>query len=120
MDSDAQTQQVVATLVIRAATRFAEGKSRSEVITELEKDGLPREAAESVATKGEEIKKSEFRKGGTNAMLLGAGLAGLGIAITARTYSAASSGGGSYVITYGLIIAGVWIFLKGLWRSMAG
>lgn len=56
MDNDAQTQQLVTTLVVRAATRFAEGKSKHEVIAELEKDGASREVAETIATKGEAIK----------------------------------------------------------------
>lgn len=120
MQNDAQTQQVIAGLVVRAANQIAEGKAKSEVIAELEKEGCPSDLAQAIATKGEEIKKSEFRKGGQTTMLIGAGLAGLGIAITAGTYSAASSGGGHYVITYGLIIGGIWVFLKGLWRSMAG
>ena len=57
MDNDAQTQQLVTTLVIRAATRFAEGKSQHEIIAELEKDGASRGVAEAIATKGEAIKK---------------------------------------------------------------
>ncbi|MFT4242454.1 MAG: hypothetical protein QM569_09230 [Acidovorax sp.] len=121
MQDDVQAQQVIARLVIRAANQIAEGKSKSEVISELKKEGCPTDLAQIITLKGEEIKKDEFRKGGRNAMLLGAGLAGLGVAITAGTYSlAASSGGGSYFITYGLIIVGAWIFIKGLWRSMAG
>lgn len=56
MDNDAQTQQLVTTLVIRAATRFAEGKSKHEIIAELEKDGASREVAEAIAAKGEAIK----------------------------------------------------------------
>ena len=121
MQNDAQTQQVIAGLVVRAANQIAEGKAKSEVIAELERDGCPSDLAQAIATKGEEIKKSEFRKGGQTTMLIGAGLAGLGIAITAGTYSAASSaGGGHYVIASGLIIGGIWVFLKGLWRSMAG
>lgn len=121
MQDDAQTQQVITGLVVRAANQIAEGKSKAEVVAELEKEGCPTDLAQAIVTKGEEIKKNEFRKGGKNAMLLGAGLSGLGIAITAGTYSAAASGGGgSYVITYGLIIAGAWVFLKGLWRSMSG
>ena len=111
---------MIAGLVNRAAIKIAEGKTKSEVIAELEKDGCPSDLALAVVTKDEEIKRSEFRKGGQTAMLIGGGLAGLGLAITAGTYSAASSGGGHYVITGGLIIGGIWMFLKGLWRSMAG
>jgi hypothetical protein len=120
MNNDAQIQQVIDGLIVRAANQIAEGKTKFDVISELEKDGCTSDLAKAIATKGDEIKKSEFRKNGRTTMLIGAGLAGLGIAITAGTYSAASSGGGSYVITYGLIICGSWIFIKGLWRSMLG
>jgi hypothetical protein len=121
MTYDNQTQQALNALIVRSATQIAEGKSKNEVIALLEQDGCPSDIAQAIADKGEEIKKTEFRKGGQTTMLLGAGLAGLGLAITAGTYSAAASnGGGSYVITYGLMICGAWIFLKGLWRSMAG
>lgn len=119
MESDAQTQQAIAGLVMRSTNRIAEGKSRSQVIAELESEGCPNELAQAIASKGEEVKKAEFRKGGKTTMLIGAGLVGLGIAITAGSYSAAS-GGGHYVITSGLFMGGGWVFLKGLWRTMAG
>lgn len=120
MSTDAETQQAIINLVGKAAVLIAEGKSKAEVVSEFVAQGVPQDLAKNIATKGEEVKKAEFRKGGQTTMLIGAGLAGLGIAITAGTYSAASSGGGHYVITYGLIIYGIWIFLKGLWRTAAG
>lgn len=120
METNTKTEPVVTQLVIRSANQLAGRKSKSEVIADLEKAGLSPAGALAIAKNNEEIKKSKFCKGGQTSMLIGAGLAGLGFAITAGTYSAASSGGGHYVITYGLIFGGGWIFLKGLWLSMAG
>jgi hypothetical protein len=120
METTMNTEQITLQRVVQAANQIAEGKTKSEVISDLEKQGIPSDAALAIATKGEEIKKTEFRKSGQTSMLIGAGLAGLGIAITAGSYSAASSGGGHYVITTGLIMVGAWTFVKGLWRTMAG
>ncbi len=120
MSDDAQTQQAIANLVMRSASQIAEGKSKSEVVSILEKDGCSNDLAQAIAARGEEVKKTEFKKGGKTTMLIGAGMLGLGIAITVGSYSAASSGGGHYVITSGLIMVGGWLILKGFWRSMAG
>ena len=120
MEANTNTDHAITQLVVHAAQQFADGKSHEEVVNALEKDGVSPATAIAIATKGEEIKKTEFRKSGQTSMLIGAGLAGLGIAITAGSYSAASSGGGHYVITTGLIMVGAWTFVKGLWRTMAG
>mgnify|MGYP003387246065 CR=1 FL=1 len=100
---------------------FADGKSKAEVIKELLSHGIPQEAAEAIANKGQEIKSAEARKSGSTTMMIGAGIFVVGLAITLGTHeAAASSGGGRYVVAYGAILGGVWVFLKGLWRSMAG
>ena len=121
MEHDAKTEQIITGLVIRSATQIAEGKSKASVIAALESDGCTSELALAIAARGEEIKKAQFRKGGQTTMLIGAGICIIGIAITAGTHEAAvSAGGGKYVIAGGAIIGGAWVFLKGLWRSMAG
>jgi hypothetical protein len=104
--------------VIRSANQLVEGNTKSQVITELEKEGCSVELSQAIANKAVEIKQEALRKSGKSTLLLGAGLAGLGVAITAGTYSAATSGGGSYVVTYGLILVGGWLILKGLWRMI--
>lgn len=119
MQEDAQTQQAIASLVMRSASQIAEGKSKTEVVAGLEAEGCPKELAEAIAARGQEIKKAEFRKGGKTTMLIGTGMLGLGIVITSLSYNTASPGG-HYVITSGLIMVGGWLILKGLWRSMAG
>ena len=58
MDHDAGAQQLVTTLVLRAAARFAEGKSRLEVIAELEADGAARDVAEAIASQGAAISQA--------------------------------------------------------------
>lgn len=115
---EAQFQRTMTHLVMRSANQLVEGKKKSQIIAKLEEDGCPADLAIAVANKAEEIQKVALRKSGKSTLLLGAGLAGLGVAITAGTYSAASSGGGSYVVTYGLILVGGWLALKGLWRMM--
>jgi len=57
---------------------------------------------------------SEARAQGVRMMLIGALFAVVGIVITATTYSAASHGGGTYMIMYGPIIFGPIRFIQGL------
>jgi|JI10StandDraft_1071094.scaffolds.fasta_scaffold150324_2 hypothetical protein len=119
--NDQQMQQAITNLVIKSANMFADGKSRAEVIKELLSYGMTDEAAEAIANKGQEIKSAEARKSGGTTMMIGAGICVVGLAITLGTHeAAASNGGGHYVIAYGAILGGAWVFLKGLWRSMAG
>jgi hypothetical protein len=119
MQDDAQTQQAIANLVMQSARAIAEGKSKNQVIADLQKDGCPNELATAIVTRGAEIKATEFRKSGKTTILIGAGMLGVGTLITAGTYSVAS-GGGHYVITSGLFLVGAWLVIKGLWRSVAG
>lgn len=53
MANDPKTDQLIRTLIARAAMRFAQGKSRTEVIAELLKDGASQAVAEAIATRGE-------------------------------------------------------------------
>jgi hypothetical protein len=55
MANDVATDQLINTLVLRAARRLSEGKSRFDVIAELIKDGASKEVAEAIVTKGELI-----------------------------------------------------------------
>jgi hypothetical protein len=63
--------------------------------------------------------KRERRRDATKHMLIGAGLFVLGVAITAGTYTMASEGG-SYVITYGLVISGAADFIYGGYMWLSG
>ncbi|MGV0960187.1 MAG: hypothetical protein ACOYB1_10155 [Limnohabitans sp.] len=116
---DATQEQALARLVMRSASEIAEGKSKSDVIKQLESEGCSAELSQVIVNRGAEIKKQEFKKGGKTTILIGIGMLGLGTAITAGSYSAAS-GGGHYVITSGLFMVGAWLVIKGLWRSVAG
>jgi uncharacterized membrane protein YvbJ len=76
-------------------------------------DQQTRQAA--VAT--QEIENRDYRKKQSlKTMLIGLAMLVVGIAITVGTYAAASSssGGGRYVITWGLIIFGGFRFFQGL------
>ena len=57
---------------------------------------------------------------GLRNMAIGAVVCVVGIVITAATYSAASSGGGHYVVAWGAIIFGAFQFLKGLFQLATG
>jgi hypothetical protein len=57
---------------------------------------------------------------GLRNMAIGAIVCVVGIVITAATYSAASSGGGHYVVAWGAIIFGAVQFLKGLFQLATG
>ncbi len=116
---DSKQEQALAELIMRSARMIAEGKSKNEVIKHLEGEGCPTDLAQAIVNRGSEIKKEEFRKSGKTTILIGIGLLGLGTAITAGSYNAAS-GGGHYIITTGFFMVGAWLVIKGLWRSVAG
>jgi hypothetical protein len=56
---------------------------------------------------------------GLRNMAIGAVVCLIGIAVTAGTYSAASSGG-HYVVAWGAIVFGAFQFLKGLFQLATG
>jgi hypothetical protein len=69
------------------------------------------------AAAAQEIANHDYRKKQSlKTMLIGLAMLVVGIAITVGTYAAASSsrGGGSYVVTWGLIIFGGFRFFQGL------
>jgi hypothetical protein len=61
--------------------------------------------------------KRERKKGYAKHMMTGGGILALGLIVTIGSYAAAaaSAEGGSYVITWGLVLAGAGDFLYGLW-----
>ena len=73
-------------------------------------------AAESALIAQAKENKDYRRKHYSRHLLMGGGLFALGAAITIVTYAAAafSSGGGRYVVTYGLLMAGAGDLLYGL------
>ena len=77
---------------------------------------ITEEVAQAQAKVQEEENRVYRRKKYARHMLTGGGLAALGLAITIGTLLLAtvSEGGGHYVITYGLILAGGGNFLYGL------
>lgn len=64
-----------------------------------------------------QMMRDAHRSSGHRMMITGGIIALVGIIITAATYSAASEGGGTYLICYGPIIGGVVTFFKGVARA---
>jgi hypothetical protein len=55
MDIDTNTQQLVTTLILQAATALDAGKSRADVVVFLMQQGATPAVAEAVATKAEAV-----------------------------------------------------------------
>lgn len=74
------------------------------------------QVAQSAADSQEKENKEYRKKQYARHMLAGGGLLALGLIVTVGSYvmAATSRGGGSYVITYGLMLAGGADFLYGL------
>lgn len=119
MVQDTEAMNSYLAFINRAAIMVAEGKSKEEVSEIFISEGMPKDIADSIAQRGEEAKHAAFRKEGQTTLLIGIGLTGLGIVITMASYNAAS-GGGSFIVTTGLVVGGIWIALKGLWRMGVG
>jgi len=94
-----------------------EGKSYDEVEEQLVQRGLDSEGTQSVMHALEEAAYAELRKAGMRSMILGSLICILGIAVTVISYMLAANNpnkGATYVVTYGLIIAGAGQAIRGL------
>lgn len=88
----------------------------SEVRTALVDKGVSYEIADLIVSPlVKEIHRVKQERGNKDMMVGGLWLAG-GILVTVLTFSAAS-GGGTYVIAYGAIIAGLVQFVRGMMNS---
>lgn len=104
------------------AEELAGGKSKAAVTQELVKQGWPVDSATEFVTSIEEAiagyrespdGRNQIAAGYAKHMLYGALWIIGGAVMTAWTYSAASNGG-TYVVTWGAIIFGIFDFLRGL------
>lgn len=95
------------------AAKLAAGQSTDEVKSALVEKGLEPEVAATIVTEIAEVHRKAKKEAGKRNMMWGAGIAVLGIIVTAATYSAAS-GGGSYVVAWGAIVFGGFRFFRGL------
>jgi uncharacterized membrane protein YvbJ len=75
---------------------------------------LDQQTRQAAAATQELANRDYRKKQSLKTMLIGLAMLVVGIAITVGTYAAASSGGGRYVVTWGLIIFGGFRFLQGL------
>ncbi|MEZ4299599.1 MAG: hypothetical protein R3B70_31915 [Polyangiaceae bacterium] len=119
--SPEDVKKAVEAVYAYGASLLRAGKTSAEVEEALIEKGIPQETAALVVSRlvkaREEIVVEASNKnksqGQTN-MALGALICIAGIVITAATYSAASEGGGRYVVAWGAIIFGAIRFFRGL------
>jgi len=117
------TQDAVDQLAGHVATLLAQGQSQEKVARILTEQGWDEETArqfvQGVAAALDDYRNSpEGRQALASKYLKHVGFGALwligGSLFTAITYSAASSGGGTYVVAYGAIIVGAVEFFWGL------
>lgn len=112
-DSELAMNELTATI----NERLSKGETSQEIIQSLVAEGWEQKVAKDYVneiisvfpTWRESMKKLNLKRMGTGALFTA-----LGVGITAFTYSAASEEGGSYYVTYGFVIYGVYDLIRGL------
>ena len=94
------------------------GKSKQQVIEELTSRGISASFAEYIVVRGQSIYKELTRHQGKAEMLKGAGVAGVGLALSFGSYLITGEGG-RYLIATGAMVIGGLMFLRGLWQQSA-
>lgn len=118
-------QKAVEAVYAYAGALLREGKSPSEVEDALVKKGIERQTAAIVVSKLVSVREATAvrmgaavteanKEAGTRNMLIGGLICAVGLIVTIATYSAASSGGGQYVVAWGAIVFGAIRFFRGL------
>lgn len=102
-------------LIVTTSRKLIDGQSQSEVFDDLTKTGVDTNLAEEAIAQGKKAKQEANLQNAKTTLLIGVGLAGVGALISSISYASAS-GGGSFVITTGLILGGGWLIIKGLWQ----
>jgi len=113
-------EEIVETVYGFAAEMMGEGKTGAEIESALTEKGLDRETAQAVvgnlnavaAEAGSEANKQTGLKHMGMGALWGIG----GAVVTAVTYSAASEGGGTYMVAWGAMVIGGLEFLYGVFK----
>ena len=98
------------------AQQFAEGHANGDIENDLIERGLDPELAQSVVSDVALGFSNAQKEAGKRDMLVGGLFCLGGILITALTYSSASQGGGTYVVTWGAILFGAIQFFRGLMK----
>lgn len=102
-------------LIETAAQMIAANRPIPEIEYQLMGMGATQQQAYEIITHLRNMQDDGKKAAGRKNILIGAGLLVLGLIITIGTYSAASSsGGGTYVISFGPIIFGVIRLIQGL------
>lgn len=91
-----------------------QGKNENDVRQMVADEGGSPELAERLLKNLREESKSESRGEGKRDLVIGLIVLAVGLVVTIGSYAAASEGGGSYFITYGLIAAGAIQTIRGL------
>jgi hypothetical protein len=119
-EQELSQEQVVEAIYRYAAEQMAAGHSNASVKADLMKKGLDPQAADTVVDELSRVRSDAARSAGLRNMGFGALWCIGGIAVTAVTYSMASQGGGTYIVTWGAILFGGIQFLRGLWQTASG
>jgi hypothetical protein len=90
-----------------------QGMPREKVEEVLRAQGFDPATASAIVQQADGM-KNERRVAGRRHMIVGGIVCAVGITVTAVTYSAASDGGGNYVVAWGAIVFGAIQFFRGL------
>lgn len=112
--TDSAQEEAVQVVYDHAIELMRNGLSDEEIEENLVAQGLGTEAAQIVVTNLVEARSEQFKKAGLKNMGFGALWCVGGLVVTGATYSAASSGGGTYIVTWGAIVFGAIQFIQGL------
>jgi hypothetical protein len=99
----------------RAVALINQGKSRSQIETELKSTGLSQESVSGIVNHVFGLRKKANRDAASKNLVLGALWCVGGAVVTIVTYQIATeSGGGTYFVAWGAVLFGGIQFLRGL------
>lgn len=116
-EAEPTPEQVVESIYRFVAEQMHNGVAPSEIKKVLIENGLSEETAATVINNMKEAQAQAHKEAGKKNMIFGALWCIGGILVTALTYQAASSGGGSYVVAWGAIVFGAIQFFRGVAQS---
>lgn len=100
------------------AQQLEAGVSGPNIVQQLVERGLSTQDAAMVVRQTREARTEGRHAAGRKNMLIGALWCVGGLAVTFFSYQSASTGGGSYVVTWGAVVFGGIQFVRGLAQSM--
>jgi len=114
--TQAQHEDVMASLINFAAKKVAEGKKKSDVEDELTRMGVPYPIAAEVVNEVFQYRSELLRKEGGKQIGCGLLMLIVGGIVTGISYTGAAEIGGGYIITTGLFFVGTITLIYGLYR----